>query len=233
MGLQYALFDNQLTPDPNDYAAKVQNLKINSIEDIVELMTQEGSILKSTEVNAVIIDFFKKLAQRLGKGEGFNSIFLGLTPSIRGVFTSEDDSFDPDRHDKVVNVVAGKVLKEALALMSVEKVAASAPIMPVIKKFIDVRSKSNTTLTPGRSAQLAGGYLKFNEAETDEGIFLINMADNSETKVDYVYENLPSSLRFEIPDALTTGTYTVEVRTRPKKAKTLRKGRYTDSLSVA
>lgn len=233
MGLQYSLFDNQLTPDPNDYAAKVQNLKINSIEDIVELMTQEGSILKSTEVNAVIIDFFKKLAQRLGKGEGFHSIFLGFTPGIRGVFDSEDDSFDVSRHEKVVNVVAGKVLKDALASMEVQKVIASAPTQPILKKFMDVRSKSNTTLTAGRSAQLTGNNLKFNEAEADEGIFIINMGDNSETRVDYVYENLPSSLRFEIPDALATGTYEIEVRSRPKRTKTLRKGRYDGQVTVA
>ena len=233
MSLKYSLVDNPLTPDPTDFMARIQNLEMNEISDIVEEMTQEGAILKSVECNAVIHDFFKRLAKRITKGQGLRSPYLDIAPSIKGVFINEEDRFDPDRHGLVLNLVAGAVLKEALASMQVTKVAATDPREPKAKKFFDQRTKGDTTLTPLGTANLLGENLKIDSEKDDEGVFFINTADNSETKASYMYENLPRKLQFEIPDALITGSYVIEVRNRPRNTKELRSGRFKNPLNVA
>lgn len=232
MALQYALYNNHLTSE-DDFTAKVQKLKTNSIEDIVELMTAEGSILKTTECNAVIIDFFRVLAQRIAKGEGFGSQYMSITPTIRGVFDSLDDVYDAERHSVVINLNAGKMLKEALNQIELIKVKASKPTQATINTYLDVMANSATSLSKGGLGELKGEHLKIDTEQADEGVFIINTANNQATKVSRLHQNLPSVLQFVVPNSLAAGSYAIEVRNRPFRVKELRTGKLNTTLTVA
>lgn len=233
MPLEYALYDNPLTPDPNDFAAKVQNPQNYTLAQVISQMTQEGSILKTTECDVVLKAFFKQLAKNIDQGIGLHCSYISLALTIRGVFTSENDRFDPERHEKVINIVGGKVLKEALNQMEVKKVKPSLPTQPILGNFLDIMSNTVAQLTKGGLGELKGEQLKINEAEADEGIFIINIADNSETKVERLHQNFPGNLQFIIPATLTAATYALEVRNRAHKGKELRKGRLDTTVTVA
>lgn len=233
MALKYALYDNPLTPDPTDFAAKVQNQQNKTIKDVINQITGSGSILKPTECNAVLTAFFNQIAQNISEGTGFYSEYFSLSPSMRGVFTDEDDRFDPTRHELVINLVGGKSFKEALNSMQLEKVKPSLPNQPQVVRFYDIMSDTTTQITKGGLIELKGERLKVNEDEADEGIFIINTADATATKVARMHQNYPGNLQALVPASLAAGSYTIEVRNRAHKGKEIRTGRLEATLTVA
>ncbi len=90
--LKYSLYDNPITPDPTDFMAVVQDSEKVTVEELIKEVTVPGSILKETECVAVFHAILKALGKKLHEGKGFTSEYLVLDHSIKGVFTSEDDT---------------------------------------------------------------------------------------------------------------------------------------------
>ena len=112
------------------------------------------------------------------------------------------------------------------------KVAGNVPT-PDIKSIYDLKSlATDSQLSPGHMIEIQGSRLKLNTDLPDEGVFLINTANNSETKVEQVHTNLPSRLACMLPDALAAGNYLLEVRNRQNGNKNLSAGMFSAELSV-
>lgn len=230
--LNYALYRNHLTEGENDYTAIPQSLVNKKIEDVIHQITKPGSILKETECVAVIHDFFRAIAENLEEGYGFNSDYIRIQPKLIGVFSGNEDQFDPDRHQKDISINATAVLKNALEKLKLEKVEANIR-KPEIKSILDFKSQQmNVMLSPGHMIELRGSYLKLDEEQADEGIFLMNSLDHSEIKIELVHENLPSKISGMLPDDLPKGIYSLEVRNRLKGNTSLFTGVFTKELSV-
>lgn len=233
MALKYALFDNKMTEDPDDYMAIVQEAQNKNLDDIIKQITVPGSILKETECRAVIGDFLKKLAENAQEGIGFLNEYLSINFSIQGVFADEDDRYDPKRHSIVMNLTANAELKKSLEFIKVEKVSPSIP-QPVLNLLYDMLSNTtNTKLSSNGMAELKGEKLSINTAEADEGIFIINAATAAETKVSLIHNNEPKKLQFLVPTGLQAGSYKIEVRNRAHRGKSIRTGVLGVDLTVA
>ena len=230
--LQYALFRNRLTQGDNDYMAIPQSLSNKKIEDIIKQITKPGSILKETECVAVIHDFFGAISENLKDGYGFVSEYIRIQPSITGVFDGVEDQYDDLRHKKQISVSAAAVLKGATDSLQLEKVAGISP-RPEIKSVYDLKSQEmDGQLSPGHMLEISGSKLKLDPEQADEGIFLINASDSSETKIEQVHTNLPSKLAGMLPDVLPSGAYSLEVRNRQGGNKSLSTGVFNAVLSV-
>ncbi len=231
--LKYALYRNRLTKKPNAYTAIPQAYEIKGIEDIIHQLTQPGSILKETECVAVINDFFKALSYQLKEGHGFACDYIRIHPKITGIFEGKEDVFDPERHQKQLSIVAMNALKDAmneLKLKKVEPIGSQAEI----KSVYDLKSQqTDGVLSPGHLIEIHGRKLKLNTELADEGIFLINSADDSEIKITHLHTNHPGKLSAMLPDNLASGTYLLEVRNRPTRNKTLSAGVHMEHLSVS
>lgn len=219
--LDYALYPNRLTEGEDDFLAIPQSLINKKIEDIIRQITKPGSILKETECLAVIHDFFKAIAENLAQGYGFTSEYIRIQPGIIGVFDGIEDKFDESRHQKVVNINASLKLKNALEQVHLQKVdpkVASADIQSVF----DFKSqKEDSLLSPGHMIEIKGKRLKFNTEANDEGIFLTSVNGKNTTRVKLVHTNRPGKLTAMLPDDLTAGKYTLEIRNRYRGVKTL------------
>lgn len=231
--MNYALHDNVLTPDQYDRMAIVQDTVKCTTQDLVNDITSEGSILKPTECNAVIAATFRALGQRLQKGEGFISEFLLIDRSISGVFDNDDDRFDPERHQIKANVRLGSTLAKMAEQSPVKKVLTIKKL-PVPETFRDLKTKTfNDRLTPGSFAEIVGKDLKIDDLDNpEEGVFFIDQG-GTVTRVADVANNYPGKLTIEVPDTLSKGEYTLEVRTVRRGTQTLRKGRLNETLVVA
>jgi hypothetical protein len=224
MALKYALFDNKMTEDPDDYMAIIQEAQNKNLDDIIKQITVAGSILKETECRAVIRDFLKKLAENAQEGIGFLNDYFSINFSIQGVFKDADDRYDPKRHSILMNLTANTELKKSLDFIKVEKVSPNIP-QPIVHQLYDMLSNTtNATLSGNGMAEIKGEKLSINTAEADEGIFLINVATATETKVSLIHNNEPKKLQFLVPTGLQAGTYKVEVRNRAHRGKDIRKG---------
>ncbi|MFN8255392.1 MAG: DNA-binding domain-containing protein [Bacteroidales bacterium] len=233
MKINYVLHPNLITSEPDAHRAIIVNRTTYSVEDVVKQITGEGSILKETECNAVIDSFFKRIGQNLAEGICFHSDYFSVGIEISGVFVSDKDKFDAERHLIYPNLNPGKPWKELLSNVKPEKVTAEEN-KPRPEMLIDLKSKTNNqVLSPGGMAELQGALLKVDETMQDEGIFILSTNGGGETRVSYLYMNFPKSIQFEIPETLAKGSYKIEVRNRAHSAKNLRTGVLGFTLNVA
>ncbi len=232
MALKFALYDNPVTPDPNDYMAIVQDPVKRTIDEIVAQMTTPGSILKETECVAVMHRFFKILGENLEKGEGFTSEYLILSPGVNGVF-QQDERFTEGKHKRKVDQRLGTYLKESLKRMALEQIPANVP-KPVIKTVFDIKSKTlGEQLTPGGMIELKGEKLKIMDtADAQQGVYFIHSSKKTEYKSTYLHINEPKTLSVEVPEGLPRGEYDIEVRTISQNAKNIKKGKFSETLTV-
>lgn len=231
MALKFALFENHLTSDPNDYMAVVQNLQSKTQDDVIDLMISRGSTVTTAEALSVLEEYAVAIIQLLKDGCSVNTPLFNLSPSIKGVFTSADQAFNASQHTVKINITAGSRLRDVGAQVSVEKVKGASP-QPDPEYLDDLGSGTrNDQLTPGNIVQLFGSRLKFDPMDQTQGVFFI-AADGSETKVQVVARNKPAQIDFLLP-ALAPGEYRLEIRAVLYKGKELKKGTLPVSLSVS
>ncbi|NQU21298.1 MAG: DUF4469 domain-containing protein [Candidatus Nealsonbacteria bacterium] len=235
MPIQYALFENNLTADPDDYAATVQISGSADGDDLVQDIVDQGSTVGRPDILAVTAALKLACQRRVEQGQRVNYFgMMDFFPRIKGVFTGATDSFDPARHRVDVGANPGGELREAVQVAAtVEKVEAVKPAPNPIE-YRDVGSDTtNDTITAGNIGQLSGSRLKFDPAASDEGLYFV-ATGGGDYKVSTVQKNKPSQLVFLVP-ALVDGTYHLEVRARMgsgTSARELRIGRLDATLSA-
>ncbi len=230
MALKYALFENHLTDDPSDYMAVVQLQASKSQEDVIDLMIGRGSTVTKAEALSVLEEYAAAIEQLLREGQALNTPLFNLSPTIKGVFTSEDESYNAATHTVKINVTPGKRLKQVANEIEVQRVAGVSP-QPDLLYVDDLGSGTrNEQLTPGNIARLKGSRLKFDPTDPLQGIFLVSEA-NEETRISTVSRNKPAQLDFLVP-AVTPGLYKLVVRTLLKNTKTIRSGTLQVELNI-
>lgn len=230
MPLKYALFENHLTPEPDDYMAVVQNYVAKTQDDVINLMISRGSTVTRAEALSVMEEYGLATEQLLKDGYGINTPLFNLSPSIQGIFNGSDDSFDRNRHTVKINITPGIRIKGVVGTISVEKVKGASP-KPDPMYLDDVASATrNDVVTPGNIAVLKGSRLKYDEADPTQGIFFVAL-NGTATKVAAVSRNKPSELHFLIP-VLPVGEYSVEVRVMFKNTKELKVGWLNSNVTV-
>ncbi|RKE04405.1 DNA-binding domain-containing protein [Marinifilum flexuosum] len=231
MTVRYGLGLNHLTEDPGDYLAVVTECTTSNAKKIMERMMGKGSTVTKAEGLSVIEEFEYAVVEEVKEGNIVSTDLFRISPSISGVFKDENDSFDPSRHSIKLNISPGPRLQEIISKIELKKVAISTA-EPVIEKFVDLKGKAvNESFTPGQMASIQGSFLKFDEEDTNQGVFFI-AADESETRASDFIKNKPSELMFFVPDELTSGKFQLEVRTILHHSKVLKKARLSNDLSA-
>ncbi|MFA8437039.1 MAG: DNA-binding domain-containing protein [Marinifilaceae bacterium] len=224
MSLKYGLIRNHLTEAEDDYMGMVTDNETVTTEKIVDKMVSRGSTVTKAEALSVIEEFSHAIVDSIANGNNVNTELFRIHPSISGVFTDENDGYDKTRHSIRLKINAGPRLAEATSKIELRKVEITGP-QPAIKRFVDLNTKvENESFHPGHFASIKGTLLKFEEEDSNQGIFFI-AADSTETRVTNIARNKPSELMFYIPESLTPGTYQVEVRTIYNNYKSMRSGR--------
>ena len=228
--LFYALFENQLTSDPNDYMAVTTNAISLGQDAVVQLMLKRGSTLTETDILAVLKMEREVICEQAAMGNNITTPLFNLSLSIKGVFNGIDDSYDPSRHTVKLNLTPGTELGKAVASVKTQKVRAEK-VHPVIDQLIDVATGGvNDQLSPGSLARLRGSYLKYDTADPQQGIFFI-APDASETRVEVISLNKPGELHFMSP-VLAAGECHVEVRAIIKGHKEVSSGRLNTIITI-
>jgi len=213
MPLQYYLVPNRMTSNPDDYMAISVNRRSYTIEDVYDHMTREGSTLTKAEALASFEEVTQGIINIALRGNTVLTPLVNIMPSLSGVFSSDDDSFDNSRHTINLRMTPGLRMREVPPKIETEKVNGRER-MPALFHFYDkVTGAIDDEVTPERGGRIKGSLLKFDDADPNQGIFFVNTADNSETKVEgeNLLRNKPSELIFINP-ALPSGTYRLEVR---------------------
>ena len=235
MTIKYHLLKSHLTSSNNKYLAKVEEGNSYDLVAIVEKMAEEGSTLTKSDILAALNSFFETVTKITKEGGIINLDLFKSSFSIQGVFDDITKGFNPKEHEIKLNLVAGEILKELLPKMHVEK-TATMDNLPTIEQVEDLKTKSiDDQISTDGVVYLYGNNIKVSGENANNGIFLIDAANNNKTKIDTLIENEPSKIIFRAPANLAKGKYTLEITTQYAKSGNLkdpRTGIFQKTLNV-
>ncbi|WP_314695101.1 DNA-binding domain-containing protein [Tannerella forsythia] len=210
------LYDNLLTPDPNDFTARVSSERSLSVADICHsAATRGGADVSDAAMSHAVELFLKEMAYRLCDGFAVNTGYFTAVPVVRGVFLNPNETFDPQRHTLQFQFTQGELMRREIEDVEV-KIMGVAETGLYIGQVEDMKSRTvNEVLTPGFNLRVTGTKLRVVGDKPGVGIFFRETATNTATKVDEgdIVVNNPSELMIIIP-ALPAGTYQLEVTTQ-------------------
>ena len=219
--VDYAVIESTI-PGIDKCIATICGQKSRTLDDVIDHMIAEGTGLTRPQALAYfekIVQIFEYFVQQ---GHRVVTPLVSVQPSIKGNFEDTEDMFDSSRHRIRIRSSSG---------IRMRKLESSVRLNKVDNKFREPAPKSlfdgtfrekNTKATPSGIASLYGKDLKFDQEDTQQGIFFISSTD-VETRVDVYNRIKPAEVGFQIP-ALTSGEYTVEIRTISRTGGKLKKG---------
>ncbi len=215
MPIQYALFENHVTSDPNDYRAIVQNSGSWNLDTVVKKIVLRGTTVNEADVLGVLVNALSVCAEGVIENNHINLAgIFELFPRVKGVFNGPVDPWEDNRHYIDVGCNPGSALREQVRQeATVQRVNATKPAPELIQYHDFGSDTNNDTVTVGNAGNLVGSRLKFDASKADEGLYFVATA-GGETKVGTVMYNKPGRLDFLIPATLVPGTYWLEVRAR-------------------
>ena len=210
------LYDNALTPNPTDFIARVQSERSLNIRDICRAaFTRGGSDISEAAMEHAVNLFLKEMGYSLCDGFSVNTGWFTASVSIKGVFDSPLDRFDPAKHTVMFDFKQGSLIRKELGSVTVN-ITGVASTGIYIAQVTDVKTGSiNDMLTPGRNLRISGSRIKIAGDNPACGITFIEQDTLGRTAVDPtdIAVNNPSELMIIIP-ALGPGTYRVEITTQ-------------------
>lgn len=231
--IKYYLIENPIIKGDNRFMALVSNVESKNLNDIINLMIDEGTGLTRPQALA----YFERLMQAIGfwlqNGYAVNTPLVKFRASITGTFRDEFDNFDPSRHQLNIRAVAGARMKNLTTTTKLERslVASQAPLLI---SFNDTHSnEDNATATVGGIGILRGNMLSFDKTDPLQGVFLkpVNETDTV-VKAEFYSLIKPQEVHFLIPEA-AAGEYVIEIRSLSKNGKEWLKGELKSTLTIA
>lgn len=235
MTIRYALYENNITTDPADYAAQVKITGSAGLEMIAQRMIDQGSTVTRADILAVLEDLLMATESYLL--EGYRVQFGGLCelfPRIKGVFNGITDSFDAGRHRIDVGANPGsRIRKSVRAKASAARAETILPV-PMLLEYRDLETEAtNSLISENTIGTINGHRLKFEPNRADEGIYIVPTDGSPGIKVTAIQKNKPSQLVFQVPILPDSTDFHLEVRTRFGDADSeLRTGRLDARLSL-
>ena len=219
MPVRFYLVDNQLTADPNDFMAVTTDAQVLGEEQIIEQMISRGSTVTKAEALGVLEEFSLSVSESLKNGFAIRTPLFSVYPTVQGVFNAPNEGFTKNKHSIRLNMRPGKRLTDSIPSIAVERVEGIS-VKPVLVSISDLKTGTvNDALTIGQIFSIKGNMLKLSE-HAESGVYFIDSAGVG-TKVNYVVKNKPTELLCFVPETLSIGTYSMEIRTHIQNRKTI------------
>jgi hypothetical protein len=205
---------NLLTPENNDFNAIVDSFGSIAPNGIIAELAAEGMELKPETVLDVVTRYNRKCIDFVLRGYNVSTGIVYMRPTIKGVFY--DKTWHADRNHLHVSISQGADLRAAVAETTVE-IIGEHPDPIALFGITDLSTgKTDGTLTKGFNAELTGTYIKITGEDAACGIYLCNVNNGEETKIDpsYIAVNDPSRVLIIVPPALAAGTYDLRITTQ-------------------
>jgi hypothetical protein len=211
------LFPNVLTDNPNDFTARVSSEKSLDVSQISQsAITRGGAPTTQVAMEQNVNLFLKEMAYLLSDGYSVNTGYFTASAQIQGVFDSEMEKFNADKHSLLFQFTQGYELRKSLAAIEVDILGVSSSSLFVVQ-VTDVKTGSvNDTLTPGRNLRISGYKVKVVGSGPNVGVFFLNLGVGELIAVDPtdLVINKPSELLVVIPPTLAAGQYKLQVGTQ-------------------
>jgi hypothetical protein len=212
--LKIWLKKNELTPDPNDFVAVVSSMGSVNREDIINAIMDEGIELKRETVTDVIGRFHRHSGQFVLNGYNVNTGMVYMRSVVSGSITGK--KVDPEKNRVYVAVMQGAELRREIADTTVEILGEMPDVIDIQQVTNLLTKEADGTLSRGRNARIDGSYIKVAGDDPAVGVYLVNTADNFETKLEPedIVTNSPSSIIILVPALLAEGSFRLKIVTQ-------------------
>ena len=212
------LYDNALTMDnPNDFVARVASERSLNVRDICNAaVTRGGADVSAAAMDHAVNLWLKEMAYQLCDGFSVNTGYFTASTQIKGVFTSPNEHFSPDRQSVLFEFQQGSILRKELPSVTVDILGIAGSGLQIFQ-VTDIKTGTvNDLLTPGRNLRIIGQKMKIEGDRPDIGILFRSMDDPDSTypvATDDIVTNNPSEIIIIIPQ-LPVDTYKLEITTQ-------------------
>lgn len=231
MAIKYRVYKNPVSKKEN-YTAKIISNDFYDKDKLIERMANSGTSLTKADIIAVF-ELASSTVERILK-EG-NSVSIGgmvnLKLKVKGNFNSLTDNFDSERHSITLQPEISKDFRKITEKQFQMVKETKEPPYPGFERFEDIKTNSvNSRISPDGIGVIYGKNLKFDTQKDDEGLYLINESTKNSIKVVSFQKITDKTIVFQIPH-LENGIYTMEIITRVRKGKAIRRNKTSFKLS--
>jgi hypothetical protein len=231
MTIDYVLQESNLSTHPDGYLAAVRPTRTADLEIVIDRILEQGSTVGRADVLSVLEGYYTAIESLLLDGKNVTTPNANYRLSITGLFDTSTDRFDPNKHQVVPRVSAGRRLRRTIKrrARAARKVAITP--MPHPLEYTDLNSGAvNGLLSPGGLGRLLGYRLRFEASDPAQGIIFLD-PEGGETGVRVLATNTPRELVFLVPP-LAPGSYKLEVRAGFCDNEDVRRGTLGSKLTV-
>ena len=223
------LYENALTPDPNDLTARVVSETSLTVKDVCNsAATRGGADISASSMRHATDLFFKEMGYLLCDGFSINTGYFTAAPCIKGVFNNPKETFNPNKHSLIFQFIQGENMRKAIAEIEVEMLGMAETKLE-ISQVTDMKSGSvNEVMTPNYNLKIVGNRLKIAGDHPDVGVRLTYVANPDifyDVDPSDLVVNNPSELMIIIPDVQHGGDYQLQVTTQYGVSKLLKEPR--------
>ncbi|WP_299104359.1 DNA-binding domain-containing protein [uncultured Tenacibaculum sp.] len=209
--MKYYLVENKLTDEVN-FSARILTERTVNQNELIEKMLSKRNLVSKTDIVAVLNSFYEEIIQSIEEGDNLNLPLFNIGYSMTGVFETEEESFNLEKHKLHVNLNSGKLINEVKRDIPLQKV--TAPVSStLITNLKDITSQTtNAKLSPNGIFELNGLRLKVAGDQAEVGLYFVS-ENNTEFKVDHLAQNNYKKIIGQVP-TLAPGTYKVRIKTQ-------------------
>lgn len=222
------LYDNLLTKDkPSDFIARTISERSLNVKQICnEAVSRGGADVSAAAMEHATELFLKEMAYQLCDGFSINTGYFTASVTIKGVFDSPTENFNPCKQNLMFRFAQGDKLRAEIRNIEVN-IMGLADTAAIILQVEDKKSGTiNDLLTPNRNLSIVGQKIKIAGENPINGVFFVNLDTlvSTPVSVEDIVINNPSEVMVVIPD-LDVGNYRLEIVTQHTSSGTLKEPR--------
>lgn len=228
MPIRYQMVENKLKPGA--YYARVGGGRRVGLDEMIGHVVVKTA-LSAADMRGAVLALNEEIVAVLAAGDVAVIDGLGtFRLSLSGSFDSPEAIVTRENAQPNIVIQRDKsMLSTVIALAEYARMVAAIK-SPVINRFYDVASCAFDRYTPGSVVRLKGKHLKFDPAQTDEGVFVTDGL--TETRLTLYSEITSRRIDALLPPTLH-GPLTVIVRTRYAPGGEMRTGRHHRTVNPA
>ena len=171
MSVEYYLVKGGLDTLEGRYIARVDTSEPLQVDDMLRLMHRYNNTVSEEEAKGVIIVFQKTVEHYLLEGNSVDTGLVIVSPSVAGVFESEEDTFDESRHKIRVNARVKSDFVRAFRVEARTRMVEAPDGSPRPLSVLDMASgRSDGLVTLGGHVRLTGRRLRYLPENADAGV---------------------------------------------------------------
>lgn len=216
--LRISLRDNKIGNAKAKYVFHSENDGVLTYEELIKKMASYNTTITEADTSAVMNVFKDVVTEYVCDGKSVQTP-LGIFYAVAsGTTDNPDTSFDVSsaENDHILRVrykASRKITRSVIEDIRTERTTGRLKMIPYIQSVANIDTSKGQTASSGEMIRLRGDYLKFDETDKTQGVFLVNSA--GETRLDYCTWNKDKRIDALIPRGIASGEYKVKITAKP------------------